>query len=281
MAVAFRELGGSPVEEYALEGFRARREFLIAWEDRDAFAGEVLGLAGGHGGRIWVQYPGKPSVFAVKLRYAPLDPDGPDRKELADLAEGLNSYSQSFARATVEYRTINPRDRDDGPQNELGTHLTYRMVAAAALEPLVPQGWQWSDNPSLPLSGTMVVSKLVPTTEHHLTWHQVVNPPWGAIRELQGTVNQLEFLGCPPGTVLFEGAEANKLYRAGLEAGPSAFCWQIHYLFRERNVKHAGQVFGWNHFYRDDPPGWVELTNGAAGVYDLADFAPLFQSANP
>jgi hypothetical protein len=153
------------------------------------------------------------------------------------------------------------------------------MVAAAALEPLVPQGWQWSDNPSLPLSGTMVVSKLVPTTEHHLTWHQVVNPPWGAIRELQGTVNQLEFLGCPPGPVLFEGAEANTLYRAGLERGhPFA---GNHYMFRERNVKHAARCSAGITSIAMYPPGWVELYNGAAGVYDLADFAPLFQSANP
>jgi hypothetical protein len=279
MPVAFRELGGSPVEEYSLEGFRARREFLIAWEDRDAFAGEVLGVAGGHGGRLWVQYPGKPSVFAVRLRYTPVDPEGPDRQPLAGLAEGLNAYSQSLARATVEYRTINSRDRDDGPPTELGTHLTYRMVAAAELEPLVPQGWRWADDPELVPPAGMAVNKRVPTTEHHLTWHQVVNPPWAAIRQLQGTVNEWEFLGCPAGTVLFEGAEANKLYRAGLEAGPSAFCWQIHYLFRERCVKHAGQAFGWNHFYRDDPPGWVELIHGAAGVYDRADFAPLFRSA--
>ena len=43
MSVPFKELGGSPVEQYGLEGFRAQRTFLIAWEDRDAFAADYLG----------------------------------------------------------------------------------------------------------------------------------------------------------------------------------------------------------------------------------------------
>jgi hypothetical protein len=112
-----------------------------------------------------------------------------------------------------------------------------------------------------------------------LTWHQVTHPPWQSIRELQGKVNATEFLGCPAGTVLFEGAEANKLFRAGLAEGPSTFCWQIHYLFRERSVKHDGQVFGWNHFYRENPAGWAELTHGADRVYDAGELGLLFQSA--
>ena len=101
MSVAFKELGGSPVEEYDLEGFRARRQFLIAWEDRQAFAAEVLGKVAYHGASTWVNYPGKPSAFAVRLRYEPFDPDNPDLKVLSELTEGLNSYSSSFAKATA------------------------------------------------------------------------------------------------------------------------------------------------------------------------------------
>ena len=53
----------------------------------------------------------------------------------------------------------------------------------------------------------------------------------------------------------------------------------FHYVFRERSVKHGGLVYGWNHFYREKPPGWVELINGTDRLYDLADFSTLFQSA--
>jgi hypothetical protein len=217
----------------------------------------------------------------VRLRYEPFDPDCPDQKTLAALAEGLNSYSGSFAKAIVDYRTVNLRDRTDGPDNEIGTHLTYRMRFAAECQPIPARGWQWSDDASIPPPDDLGLVKLIPVTEHHLTWHQVVNPPWQAIHALQGKVNAGEFLGCPEATLLFEGAEANKLFRAGFESGPSEFCWQIHYVFRERSVKHGGQVYGWNHFYREKPAGWVELTNGADRVYDLADLATLFQSASP
>ena len=279
MSVSFKELDGSPVEQYGLDGFRARREFLIAWEDRDAFAAEVMGVATEHGGSVSAHYPGKTSVFPVKLRYEPLGPDSPDIQSLDELTEGLNSYSGSFARAVVDYRTISPRDRDDGPDPEPGTHLTYRMGLAADCQPIPPRGWTWSDDPSIPAPDDLHLVKRIPVTEHHLTWHQVVNPPWEQIHSLQGKVNAGEFLGCPEATMLFEGAEANKLYRAGLETGPSEFCWQIHYVFRERSVKYGGQVYGWNHFYREKPAGWAELTDGTHRLYDLADLSALFQPA--
>jgi hypothetical protein len=278
MPVDFKELGGSPVEQYGLDGFRARREFLIAWEDRDAFAAEVLGAAAPHGGASWVHYPGKESVFAVRLRYEPFDPDGPDVKDIPGLTEGLNSYSGSLAKATVDYRTVTGQDRDDGPAGETGTHLTYRMAYAADWLPLLPAGWQWEDGQGNPVPDALEVAKYVPVTEHHLTWHQVLNPPWDAIHALQGKVNDAEFLGCPAETVLFEGAEANKLFRAGFEEGPSPFTWQIHYVFRERSIKQGGQVLGWNHFYRNSPAGWAALSDGTHRLYEAADLAVLFQS---
>lgn len=278
MAVAFRELAGSPQEQYDVNGFSARRELLVAWEDRDALAIEILGEAAQHGGAFWTTYPGKPSAFAVSIRFEPLDADRPDRKTLSTLAEGLNSYSGSFAKAVVLYKTVNELDRDDGPDNEEGTQISYRMRHSAEYREIGPGGWSWVDN-SNPLPTDRPLAKWIPMTEHHLTWYKVVNPPWETIHALQGTVNEAEFLACPPGTLLFEGAEANKLFAGDLASGASPFCWEIKYLFRERSVKHGGAVFGWNHLYREDPPGWVEATAGSNKMYDDADFNLLFQSA--
>lgn len=279
MSVPFKELGGSPIEEYGPDGFRARREFLIAWEDRDAFAAELLGTAAPYGAATFAHYPGKASVFAMSLRYEPFDPQSPDQQTLADLTQGLNRYGNSFAKATVEYRTVTPRDRADGPENEPGTHLTYRMAFEVEPCEITPASWKWVDQPTLPAPSDVPLIKRVPVTDHHLTWQQVINPPWEAIRTLQGKANAGTFLGCPEGTVLFLGAEANKLFRSGFDAGPSEFCWEIHYVFRERAVKQGAQVYGWNHAYRADPPGWAELTNGSERLYDLADLSLLFQSA--
>ena len=278
MSVAFRELGGSPREQYDVYGFSARREFLIAWEDRDAFAVEILGEAAQHGGNVWTNYPGKASVFAVSIRYEPVDVERPDSQDLASLTEGLNSYTGGFAKAIVKYETINEQDRDDGPDNEEGTQISYRMKFSGEYQEIGPGGWSWVDT-SDPLPDDQPLAKWIPMTEHHLTWRKVVNPPWETIHALQGTINQSEFLSCPAGTLLFEGADANKLYAGDFESGASPFCWEIKYLFRERSVKHGGGTYGWNHFYREDPAGWVEVTNGSDKMYDQSDFNTLFESA--
>ncbi len=279
MSVAFKELGGSPQERYTPDGFLARRQFLVAWEDRDAFAAEVLGRAGDFGASPSLTYPGKPSVFATSVAFEPFDPHSPDPQLLTDLTAGLNSYSHSFAKATVLYRTLTLRDRPDGPDHERGTQLTYRMGHDLELLKLSPRGWRWADQPSLPVPEDLEIVKTVPVTDHLLTWRQVIRPPWDAIRALQGKVNRGEFLGSPEGTVLFRGATANKLFRGGFESGVSEFCWEIQYAFRERAIKANGQVYGWNHVYRADPPGWVELTHGEDRLYELADLSLLFQQA--
>lgn len=279
MPTLFKELAGSPREQYNSEGFRATRTFLIAWEDRDAFAAEVMGTATEYGGGGSVHYPGKPAVYAVRLRFEPFDPDEPDVRSLDDLTIGLNSYSGSFAKAIVDYRTIIDQDRDDGPMNEAGTHLSYRMVFRPDSAPLTTEGWEWDDQPTADLPANLELLKSVPLTEHRLTWHQVITPPWSAIHATQGKVNQSEFLGCPAETLLFEGAEASKVFRAGVEDSVGDFAWQIDYVFRERSIKHGGSTYGWNHTYRGAPVGWARLTNGSDYLYDTADFAPLFVSA--
>jgi hypothetical protein len=276
MSVPFKELGGSPAERYTPGGFLARREFLVAWEDRDAFAAEILGEAADFGATPSLRYPGMTSVFATSVAFEPFDPDSPDPQVLTDLTEGLNSYSHSFAKATVLYRTLTLRDRPDGPDNERDTQLTYRMTHDVELVKISPRAWQWADNPSLTVPDDLELVKVVPVTDHLLTWRQVIRPPWDAMRTLQGKVNLGTFLGCPEATVLFRGATANKLFRSSFEAGISEFCWEIQYAFRERAIKFDGQVYGWNHAYRDDPPGWIELTHGTDRLYELADLAPLF-----
>lgn len=277
MGVAFQELAGSPVEEYTLSGFRARRQFLIAWDDREAFARQLLGSAAEHGGQPWLQYPGKPTAMAIRLRFEPLDPRAVEVQSLVDPGEGLNRYGGSFAKATVEYRTINTQDRLDGPATEPGTHLTYRMESVVESRRLPPAGWTWADS-ALPVFAEAELVHVVPMTDHILTWLQVRNPPWETIRALQGKVNAAEFLGCAPRTLLFLGASANKVYRAGLDEAPSEFCWSLRYVFRERAIKHAGQVYGWNHAWRDTPAGWAEVTAGGHPLHDEADLAALFRT---
>ncbi|MBR2003067.1 MAG: hypothetical protein IJ991_02660, partial [Thermoguttaceae bacterium] len=109
-----------------------------------------------------------------------------------------------------------------------------------------------------------------------LVWSNVVNPPWEKISATQGTVNSERFLGYAPGTLLFEGAEANKIFNGEIDAGAVAYTWQIRFLFREKRIE-TDKTCGWNDFYRESTGTWERLVDAAGKpLYRSADHAALF-----
>lgn len=151
------------------------------------------------------------------------------------------------------------------------------MRFATEVLPMPGRGWAWQDAPGVPVHDDLNLAMTIPVTEHHLTWHLVADPPWAAIRDLQGKVNDGAFLGAPAGTVLLEGADADKQFQTRFDEANPELYWKIRYIFRERAIKHGGAVYGWNHYFREKPPGWVEILAGGHRLYELADFSPLFQ----
>ncbi|MGQ9504219.1 MAG: hypothetical protein ACUVQG_03890 [Thermogutta sp.] len=278
MPVRFRELAGSPEEEYTLDGFRARRTFLVPWEERHAFAAEILGIGGDHGARPWAPYPGKDGVYAVTIRFSPADPEAilTFSEENPSARDILAEYSGSFAKAMVEYTTVSPFERSDAPTPPDETHLSYRMDYGIVERPILASGYFAEDDPQTPLPSDLPLTQVIPFTDHHLMWRQVVGPPWQAIRELQGLVNDDTFLGAAPGTLLFLGATTNKLFRGNFDQGLSPFCWEITYHFRELAIKHGEAVYGWNAIHRTSPAGYVNVTDPDGPIYESGDFRRLF-----
>ena len=276
--LTYHEIGGSPKEEYDQFGFSAQREFLIPWSIREEFVDNVLGNPDKSYIQKYLQYPGKSNTVATRLKIEPYDPGAIESDESFDLETDLPRYGGSCLKAVIEYQSIPEDDRPDIPETESGSWITYRLVSYCE-EMEIPLGqWKWSDDGTIAVSPTMTGVKCVPITEHHLTWHQVTRPPWSVISSMQGKVNASGSLGCEPGTLLFTGAESNKLYRRGdgITDAPSAFTWQIKYVFREKSIKYGGNVFGWNHFYRESPPGWVKLISNGVTFYDTGNFDSLF-----
>ncbi len=273
-----QEIGGSPKEQYDRDGFSAQRTFLVPWENRTQFAQTVLGTGSTTGTDQVLTYPGQSQTVAVRMKMEPLDPEAIELNSVQNIATDLPKYGGSYWKSTVYYESISDDDRSDLPDTPAGSWITYRMEIGAVEEIVPLAAWKWSDRPDLVLPIDFSGVKRIPYTEHHLTWNQVVGPPWSAISRLQGKVNQLTFVGCEPGTLLFDGAVGNKLYKKGdtIQENPSSFTWQIRFVFRERSIKSGGQVFGWNHFYRSSPPGWVELVDGSKKFYDSGDFNELF-----
>jgi len=284
MTTAFKELAGSPVETYGPDGMKAQRRILVAWENRHGMVAELLGDGYEFGGTQPAQYPDRPYVLAmcVKLHPWPKCPD--EQGAFADVAAQINSYSGKYAEIVVDYELLDAgTSRSDLPEHEEETFLTYRMDFGGEYVELPSHSLVWTSDATIPVPPEAVSTVRVPITEHHVTWHRVVNPPWQAIRDAAGTVNQAAFLGAAAETVLFDGATAEKQFIGIDDLMLPEFGWRITYVFREKAIKYGGNVFGWNHAYRSlphDAPGWDKLKDGNnENRYQTSDFTTLFQFA--
>jgi hypothetical protein len=284
MSVAFKELAGSPLETFSAEGMRAQRRLVVAWEDRHAMVAQLLGEGYQLGGASPAAYPGRQGIVAIEVQLEPWPASPDDQGPFTEVTSQLNSYSGKFAQLTVDYELLDAvAIRSDLPPPHPGTVLTYRMELGGESMRIGGENLHWQSNPQWPVSSDAVPALRIPIIEHHLTWHRVVRPPWGAIRNATGGVNAELFLGAPAETILFDGAMAKKQFLGLDPAGEAAFGWRVTYVFREKAIKRGSALFGWNHRYRTVPsntPGWDRLLDGNDHtMYRLVSFDGLFQFA--
>ena len=282
MSVSFKEFAGSPVETCGPEGMRARRVLLCAWDDRQDVIDQILGDGYEFGGSSRAPYPNTSDVVAMRTRSEPFTNDLVPQT-FSDLTEGLNQYN-GFAKVTVEYELLVPSERVDAITVESGTFLTYRHGISQMTVTLPEDSLSWQDEPSEFVPSEAVPSIRIPLIEHQLTWHRVVSPPWQAIRNGIGTVNDAAFLGAAAATVLFDGANAEPEFLRIGDLARAELAWRIVYMFREKAVKTgSGEIVGWNHAYRPLPvgdPGWDELADANGNrPYRSSDFTQMFQFA--
>ena len=283
MSIAFKELSGSPIESYGPEGVAAERHLLCAWNDRRALVQELLGDGYEFGGQSRANYPGAAAILAIRTR---VEAFGDDlvKQNLTQLTEGLNAY-HGFAKVTVCYELLVPADRGDLPAAPKGSFLTYRMGRDWETLVLPGDDLVWEAQPATPAPSDAAGTLRIPVAEHRLTWHRAVNPPWDAMRAATGTVNDAVFLGAPAGTLLFDGATAEREFLRISDLDEADFAWRIELVFRERAAKILipEVVAGWNHQYRAEPTdaaGWDRLHSDAVSghfVYRESDFNRLLE----
>lgn len=282
MSVSFKELAGSPQESYGPDGLKAQRRLLCAWEDRQALVGELLGNMYDFGGRRRAGFPQCDAVVAMRVAIAPFESRPDHQPQFSDVTRQLNSYSGQYAEMTVEYELLDAgRSREDLPQPEPHTFLAYRLESTGQSLGMAVQSHAWESHPDVPVPLDAFPSIRVPAMLHRLTWHRVIRPPWDAIRQSAGCVNEEQFLGAPGETLLLEGVAADREFIALDAFHQPAYAWRIQYTFREKSIKYGDAIYGWNHAYRSLPttsPGYERLLDGnGAGLYATADFAPLFR----
>jgi hypothetical protein len=284
-AIAFEELEGSPTIRISQQGAAAVREFRCAWDDWPA----LVRLLVGHFDLVGasptfsapLEFPGVPNLVVSEIAVEPFDGGAPDGSEVSNLTSGTNRYLLAGARVTATYRTLFDAAgaaRGDLPSVPEGTFLTYEAELGTEVQSLPGRTWHWVDSPdNPPLLADQGPALLVPSGTFHLTWQRVPLPPWGAIRELRGTVNDAAFVGSPAGTVLFLGATVERQF----PFSPSGGFWEISYTFAERTIAlDGGGTVGWNYQYKETPVSgehWVAIADDSDNPpYRAGDFSALF-----
>ena len=151
-----------------------------------------------------------------------------------------------------------------------------------------PNGWVWSSTASTPVASVeegVGASLVLPIRSHQVDFPLLINPPFAAIRSLEGKVNSVAFTFrtgvCPIGTLLFLGADVEEQWLA-----TGVVTYQMSYKFAEctgRIDASDGSAAGWNHFWRPTAGtnGWYKVQRASPGSgsprpFGTGNFNPLF-----
>lgn len=260
---------GSNASTHAVgSGNAATRVFVVPWSQRLTFAKALAAAA-------------HPDIAYCWCRQIKIDPIMQEQPADETGAGGMINYPAGFAQITAEYGTdwaiANHWPSDiPKPAHCAGTGLTLRMQYAGEFLRIPAREARWADNyqadPELPVPDdeSMCGRLLVQGAQYDLDWQYLVDPPIQRLREATSKVNEDEFLGCDPGTLLFLGFDLSAGARFDLDA-PGA--WNLMLKFQERRIEVGQNVYGWNHEYRGED-GWQEVV-----MFDGQQWGPRHKSA--
>lgn len=293
----FEEFSDSPKIKLGQQLVSATRVFLCNWSDWQAMCYELIGIW-----RIFglatifippISFPGVPLMVVSEVDVEPFDGHSPQPGPV-DLGAFTNVYK--IAKITAQYSTLSYQpDRPDQPNTPEGTILNYSSDHGAEVMTLPNRSLYWGTLNSgtfaafnqLPVGEDSRPGLIVPTAEINLAWKRVLQPPWEAIKETRGKINQASFFSNEPGTVLFLGSKESRTFQFGQQPNQGQL-WDIDYKFSVKSNKLADgvTVVGWNYSYFDGDVGGIgqlpehwnpigDLNNKQP--YESGDFDALFE----
>lgn len=294
--VYFEEYSDSPKIKLGQDMVSATRVFLVNWFDWQAMCYELIGVW-----RIFglapifippISFPGVPAMVVTDVDIEPFDGHSPQPQQV-DLGMFTNIYK--IAKITAQYKTMNyQKDRPDQPATPDGTILEYTSDHGAEVITLPNRQLFWATTQGFgqstftPLTNYPVGEDtkpgiIVPTGEINLSWRRVLVPPWQAIKECRGKLNNASFFSNEESTCLFLGSRERRTFQFGQMQNQGQL-WDVDYKFsvKSNKLKDGSTVVGWNYFYYDNAAPnaehWVPVCDSAGNPpYEEADFTQLFQ----
>ena len=195
-----------------------------------------------------------------------------DNPPASPASEDLRDYAKLQVAMTFVAVSVNG-GRDPGDPNVPEGHLTHDRDASAEMITVPEHGLVWFPGND-PLGPDIDAGKVLPTITHTMNWLGCSAPPFTALSELLGTVNEIQFMGAAAMTLLYAGYGARQRVD---DNGDLLYDLSITFveLAHEEAGLAAGVLAGWNHLYRPDAAVNWSLTDPY--LYALSsDFANLF-----
>lgn len=160
-----------------------------------------------------------------------------------------------------------PGGQTPGPVNSDGADL-YDGVINITNEVMMFEGdgYTW-ENETDRIAEIMQFPKIIPIVDRELRIPRVTTIPWPEIRPRIGCVNSSGYMGANKETLLY--IAANIGFKRSFNGQMS---YSIAHKFKERRIRHKGNVYGWNHFWDPKTQDWRKTD---PTVYSLSSFSTL------
>lgn len=266
----YDELAGSPRESITEgSGSAAERQFLIPFNERLTF-GENLVSTG---------YPHLPQTRMVAINLQPWTEDLLVGGEILDPSKVTADYGEGPSVVTVQYGPdYTQKDwptKFPKPDFRNGTELRFQIRGSAQFLTIRASDLKWEDDANIPVKAGLNNVILIPMSSFQIQWDFVDDPPIDRLEGLMGKVNEDEFLGSEPETILFETYEVTESFRASTDDPHTN---RVAVQMTKRRIENGqNPPYGWNHDYREEPAGWAKLLmSDGKPRYKIKPFGDMF-----
>ena len=259
ISVPFKQLHEQTTEGGDRNGVTASVTYIVDWADRWQFYREMMGKTVSYGLGQGMQYtryvpasyPDNTRLLASSFRMTPVGKSHPN---------GLHGR-YDYAVVVVDFST--PEYPTSGDDN----FRTEKLSFSADILQLPEGAYVFPDGTPVP----QTLGIVMPTIELSITTHRFPTFPLPYVLATIGTVNQSEWYGAAPGTMLFIGCETSR--QSTVLGSPQ---WQIDWKFQYRQVewnklKHPILPTFEYVFQKPNP----QIGNDPSPIYQYSDFNGL------